>query len=61
MQYTVTKGFHYQAEIYTRGSTVNGDDLPERVIDWLQLKGCLMPSHDEPAERKTKPRTKKGG
>lgn len=58
MIFKVTKGFHYSAEVYTTGSQVDGEDLPANVIEWLQTKGCLMPMHDEPVERKAK--AKKG-
>jgi hypothetical protein len=61
MQFAVTKGFHFNGELFTTGSTVNAEDLPENIIDWLQLKGCLMPTHAEPAERKPKPRQPKRG
>lgn len=56
MIFQVTKGFHFAAELYVTGSQVNSDDLPEHAIEWLQNKGCLMPLHDEPVKRKTKPK-----
>lgn len=59
-RYTVTKGFHYKGEIYSRGAIVEAADFPQNIIDWLISKGCLMLDQAAPAERK-RTRNKKGG